>query len=57
MIITQTLRLFCKSDVETNGDQKSHKGPFINYVVENRNFLAVCLFLLTTLFIESRQKS
>ena len=33
------------------------KGPFINYVVKNRDFLTVCLSLLTTLLSENRQKS
>ena len=31
------------------------KGPSINYVVKNRNFLTVCLSLLTTLRSENRQ--
>ena len=34
-----------------------HKGPSINYVVKNRDFLTVCLSLLTTLLSENRQKS
>ena len=33
------------------------KGPSINYVVKNRDFLTVCLSLLTTLLSENRQKS
>ena len=32
-------------------------GPFINYVVKNRDFLTVCLSLLTTLLSENREKS
>ena len=41
----------------SNFDKKLCKGPFIKYVVKNRDFLAVCLSFLTTLLSENRQKS
>ena len=37
-------------------DDFTYKGPFKNYIVKNRDFLAVCLSILTTLLSESRQK-